>query len=126
MTFVRKLILVGLLMLVLPLQGIASVALACAHEPHPPAPAAAVPAMAMAHDHAVTVMPGFVRHGAAHTHQTPCVACHACCVGAALPPVAEQGAPLVRAPSTAFPNDAGGTVLFLTGGIERPPRNAIA
>jgi hypothetical protein len=125
----RKLVLVVLLALSLPVQAFAAVSMMCAtpeavdHE----ATAEHVHQPELADEHAVfTESGGHQGHhhnGGHHVHA--CLTCASCCVGAALPvaPAVCASADPIQF-SAPLPPDAG-VVLFLTGGIERPPRSIL-
>ncbi|WP_027210645.1 hypothetical protein [Burkholderia sp. WSM2232] len=136
MSYWRKLFLVLLLALSLPVQSFAAVSMMCApfeaegDEPatHHVDLAGSVnedPLVADVDDHAAH------HHSLGHRHDLgqdsghhphACLTCASCCVGAALPvaPAVSASTDLIRF-SAPLPPDAG-VVLFLTGGIERPPR----
>jgi hypothetical protein len=70
------------------------------------------------HDH-----DGHDHNGGHHAHA--CLTCASCCVGAALPAVSAVSASTdLTHFSVSMPADAG-VALFLTGGIERPPRSIL-
>jgi hypothetical protein len=66
---------------------------------------------------------GHHHNGGHHVHA--CLTCASCCVGAALPvvPSVSASTDLIHF-SVPLPPDAG-VVLFLTDGIERPPRSLL-
>ncbi|MFM0549408.1 hypothetical protein P0D69_00380 [Paraburkholderia sediminicola] len=137
MSYWRKLFIVVLLVLSLPVQSFAAVSMKCesSHSVGDAAPTRpeAAAAMAQYHDHAAMMAEqadtlassAHLQHhspaGGEH-HAHACSTCASCCFGGALPitPVASLSAnaahfavplpPAVRATS------------FLTGGVERPPR----
>lgn len=108
MTKLVRLMLVWLMLLAIPFQGIASAAmLSCVHDA-PGAPshtAGAVPASASAghcHDAAPQATPAMHHADAAshdgHDHDSRCSACAVCCMGAAIAPLpAVAGAPAAAA-----------------------------
>ncbi|WP_244808404.1 hypothetical protein [Caballeronia zhejiangensis] len=130
MSYWRKLILVLLLMLSLPVQSFAAVSMICApseaaddeastpHHFHQSGAADGHTAVADSNDH-----DGHQHNGGHHVHA--CLTCASCCVGAALPvvPTVSAMSDLIHF-SVPLPPDAG-VVLFLTDGIERPPRSIL-
>ncbi|AOJ04101.1 hypothetical protein WS70_19665 [Burkholderia mayonis] len=134
MSYWRKLFVIVLLALSLPVQSLAAVSMNCevAHVDDV-APARHPLQAGTESGHGVldmTVTAADHRHpgqGDAH-HAHPCatcVSCVSCCVGAGLPAGSVSAAffDAVRI-TPPFPQDAG-TVSFLTDGIERPPRTAL-
>ncbi|MBW0448910.1 hypothetical protein EN871_10730 [bacterium M00.F.Ca.ET.228.01.1.1] len=130
MSYWRKLILVLLLALSLPVQSFAAVSMMCAPseaEGDEPAASHLHLAGSVDQDSLVADIDGHEGHhhdlgpDSGH-HPHACLACASCCVGAALPvvPVVSASTDLIQF-SAPLPPDAG-VVLFLTGGIERPPR----
>jgi hypothetical protein len=130
MTYWRKLFLVLLLALSLPVQSFAALSMNCglshmesnetfaqhgevAEAPH------------MHHMHGV-LMADSANHDHSHhdsiDHKHSCAACASCCIGVA-PPATPSVMPSADALSISiqFPR-AVGVASFLTGGIERPPR----
>lgn len=130
MSYWCKLILVVLLVLSLPVQSFAAVSMICApsqvaddeasppHHLHQSGAADGHTVVADNNDHA-----GHHYNGGHHVHA--CLTCASCCVGAALPSVStvSASADLIHF-SVPLPPDAG-VVLFLTDGIERPPRSIL-
>lgn len=130
MSYWRKLILVVLLVLSLPVQSFAAVSMFCvpshvadneaspSDHLHESAAADVDAAVADSDDHA-----GHHHNGGHHVHA--CLTCASCCVGAALPvvPTVSASTDLIHF-SVPLPPDAG-VVLFLTDGIERPPRSLL-
>ena len=130
MSYWRKLFLVVLLALSLPVQSFAAVSMICASSevaddeastsPHHHQPGAADghAVVADSNDHE-----GHHHNGGHHVHACP--TCASCCVGAALPvaPTVSASADLIHF-SVPLPPNAG-VVLFLTSGIERPPRSIL-
>ncbi|MPW18947.1 hypothetical protein GCT13_19100 [Paraburkholderia sp. CNPSo 3157] len=128
MSYWRKLLLVVLLALSLPVQSFAAVSMICATSE-------AVDDEATAHHHhqsessdgQVLVADDDDHHGHNHSghHVHACLTCASCCVGAALPvvPAVSASADLIHF-TVSLPPDAG-VVLFLTSGIERPPRSIL-
>ncbi|WP_094783004.1 DUF2946 family protein [Paraburkholderia ribeironis] len=126
MSYWRKLFLVVLLALSLPVQSFAAVSMICAvsaaaddgataHHLHQSGSADQHAVIAEDDDHH-----GHHHNGGHHMHA--CLTCASCCVGAVLPVVP---AVCAAAEPAHFPvplPPAAGVVLFLTGGIERPPR----
>ncbi len=126
MSYWRKLLLVVLLALSLPVQSFAAVSMICA-------PSEVADDESVTHqigqsgamdEHAVVAdvddHDGHDHNGGHHAHA--CLTCASCCIGAALPAVSafSASADLTHF-SVRLPTDAR-VVLFLTGGIERPPR----
>lgn len=131
MSYWRKLFVIVLLALSLPVQSLAAVSANCeiAHVAGG-APARHLLQAGTESSHGVldmTVAAADHRHpgqGDAH-HAHPCATCVSCCVGAGLPAGSVSAASFDAAriiPS--FPQDAG-AVSFLTDGIERPPRTSL-
>ncbi|WP_250532561.1 hypothetical protein [Caballeronia sp. AZ10_KS36] len=130
MSYWRKFIIVVLLALSLPVQSFAAVSMVCA-----PSEVADDEASSHQHlhqseaagDHTVIAdndeHAGHHHNGGHHVHT--CSTCASCCVGAALPvvPTATASVDLTHF-SIPLPKDAG-VALFLTGGIERPPRSIL-
>ncbi|MEZ2349854.1 hypothetical protein AB6804_04785 [Caballeronia sp. RCC_10] len=122
MSYWRKLILVVLLVLSLPVQSFAAVSMFCV--PSHVADNEASPSdhfhesVADSDDHG-----GHHHNGGHHVHA--CLTCASCCVGAALPvvPTVSASSDLIHF-SVPLPPDAD-VVLFLTDGIERPPRSLL-
>ncbi|MBP0592197.1 hypothetical protein J8I87_21185 [Paraburkholderia sp. LEh10] len=129
MSYWRKLFLVVLLALSLPVQSFAAVSMVCA-----PSEAAGDESVthqlgqsgSMDEDEVVADVDdhdGHDHNGGHHAHA--CLTCASCCVGAALPAVsAGSAAADLTHFSVPLPADAG-VALFLTGGIERPPRSIL-
>nr|WP_231752786.1 hypothetical protein [Burkholderia savannae] len=128
MSYWRKLLVIVLLALSLPVQSLAAVSMNC--EPargDGGAPAHHLPQAAAENGHGANdaaVAADDHRHsdprGAHHAH--PCATCVSCCVGAGLPAGSVASASFDATRIALFlPHDAG-AVSFLTGGIERPPR----
>jgi hypothetical protein len=127
MSYWRKLFLIVLLALSLPVQSFAAVSMICAgseavddevtdHHVHLDDSADGHILVADNDDHH-----GHDHSGAHHAHA--CLTCASCCVGAALPVVPSVSASADQIQFSApLPPDAG-VVLFLTDGIERPPRS---
>ena len=129
-------LLVWLMLLALPFQGIASAAmLSCVQGAmQHPAPAAAMTAMqhdaAMGEGHCHEQEPVLSapasHHGDAHGHDGRCSACADCCIGAALAPAP---APAVAAPDARaiFHHAAAGHLAAVDLALpERPPRFPLA
>ncbi|CAG9195540.1 hypothetical protein BCAR13_1140039 [Paraburkholderia caribensis] len=129
MSYWRKLFLVVLLALSLPVQSFAAVSMVCAPSE------GAGDESATRHlgqsgpmdEHAVVAdvddHDGHDHNGGHHAHA--CLTCASCCVGAALPAVSAVSASTdLTHFSVSMPADAG-VALFLTGGIERPPRSIL-
>lgn len=107
MSYWRKLFVIVLLVLSLPVQTLAAVSMNC-----DPAPADD------GHRHDG-------RGGAHHDHAHACPTCLSCCVGAGLPAASVAAASFDAArPRLFLPRDTR-AVSFLTGGIERPPRTSL-
>ncbi|ACC71221.1 hypothetical protein PPMP20_13785 [Paraburkholderia phymatum] len=129
MSYWRKLLLVVLLALSLPVQSFAAVSMICVpaevagdeSATHPLGEAGPVGEHAVVAD--VDDHDGHDHSGGNHAHA--CLTCASCCVGAALPaaPAISAATDLSRF-SIPLPADAG-VALFLTGGIERPPRSIL-
>ncbi|MFM0228361.1 hypothetical protein [Paraburkholderia dipogonis] len=136
MSYWRKLFIVVLLVLSLPVQSFAAVSMKCesSHSVGDAAPTRheAAGAMARHHDHAAmmaeqgdTLASAHLQHhssaGAEH-HAHACSACASCCFGGALPitPLATLSANAAHF-SVPLP-PAVRVASFLTGGVERPPR----
>ncbi|MBB5428298.1 hypothetical protein HDG40_006485 [Paraburkholderia sp. JPY158] len=126
MSYWRKLFLVVLLALSLPVQSFAAVSMFCAaseavddeatlHHAHLGDSADGHTLVVNEDDHY-----GHDHSGGHHAHA--CLTCASCCVGAALPvvPAVFASADLAHFPVPLPPSVA--VVSFLTGGIERPPR----
>jgi hypothetical protein len=131
MSYWRKLFLVVLLVLSLPVQSFAAVEMNCeswqfgsdgtsVHENGVAAQAD------MGHMHAVLSADSMLDHhhpsDLHHTHS--CAACAACCVGAAAPASVSATVAVDLSFAIPFPLSTGGAS-FLTGGVERPPRPAL-
>jgi hypothetical protein len=132
MSYWRKLLIVVLLALSLPVQSFAAVSMKCVptHADGGDAPARhVVHDIAEQHDHGiheVALAEDGHHHdsrGAHHAHS--CSTCASCCFGAALPAVSVVATPpdtthvITRIPPSAA------VASFLTGGIERPPRTTL-
>jgi hypothetical protein len=118
------------LALALPVQGFAAAQMLQCGPAHARMHVAVSTVHEHTHDHA--------HHGAATAHHDDtspdpssalakhsCSACAACCVGLALP----SSAPLLTTPTEAAIRDTGAGApepVFLTSGLERPPRPALA
>ncbi|MCS3399320.1 hypothetical protein NX907_20565 [Burkholderia thailandensis] len=132
MSYWRKLFVIVLLVLSLPVQALAAVSMNCelARADGGGAPARHLQQAAAENGHGAHDM-NFAaddhRHpeprGAHHAHA--CATCISCCIGAGLPAgstvAASFDAPRI---ALSLPRDAR-AVSFLTGGIERPPRIAL-
>lgn len=129
MSYWRKLFLVVLLALSLPVQSFAAVSMFCAASEAVDDDASVHPVhLADSADGHTLVADDEDHHGHDHTgvqHAHACFTCASCCVGAALPvvPAVSASADLSHI-SVPLPPDAS-VVLFLTGGIERPPRSIL-
>lgn len=129
MAYWRKLLLLVLLVLSVPLQSLAAVSAFCATAEDGHAGVAPlsvhVHLSAPADDHAVMADHDDGhgrRHHDAGRGAHPCPTCASCCTGAALPTMAAVFAPDAAARcALPLPPDAG-VASFLTGRIERPPR----
>jgi hypothetical protein len=131
-------LLVWLMLLALPFQGIASAAmLTCAHATMRSATplAAAMPAMqhdasaAEGHchsDEAPTASTASHHDGDAHDHDGRCSACADCCVGALLAPAPALLAAPPDAPAVIHPAAAGRLAAVDLALPERPPRFPLA
>ena len=131
MSYCRKLLIVVLLILSLPVQSYAAVLMTCAAEPadagHSVASHLNLDAGVAEHHHEMRQIAsagGEHRHdGSRHPHA--CSSCVSCCLGAGLPSALAVAVPAanlrvaIRIPSSV------GVVSFLTGGIERPPRKLL-
>lgn len=125
-TFLRYL-LVWLMLLALPFQGIASAAmLSCAQGTMPhPAPAAAMDE-GHCHEPAPALAAPVAQHGDAHDHDGRCSACADCCVGAVLAP-APALAPMPPDAPAVFRHAAAGHLAAVHLDLpERPPRFPLA
>ena len=136
MSYWRKLFIVVLLVLSLPVQSFAAVSMKCesSHSVGDATPARheAAGAMARHHDHAATMaeqadtLAGthLQHHGSVggEHHADACSTCASCCFGGALPitPVASLSANAVHFAVPLPPTVR--VASFLTGGVERPPR----
>lgn len=128
MRVLARLVLVWLIALALPVQGVAGVTmLHCAPSHHP--------AQAAPHHHhaAQGAAPAHAGHGAsmAHAHQAAdkggCSACAACCAGAALAvPATPPALVLQDARQPVLAAVGPPPAAFITGGPERPPRPVLA
>jgi hypothetical protein len=125
MSYWRKLFLVVLLALSLPVQSFAAVSMICASPEAVDQATADHLHLDESSDGHVLVANNDDHHGddpsgAHHTHA--CLTCASCCVGAALPavPAVSASADRVHFPVPLPPAVA--VVSFVTGGIERPPR----
>jgi predicted metal-binding membrane protein len=125
-----------LLLLALPVQGFAAAQMAQCGPGHGPMRHASTGG----HEHEphaqVQDQHEYHVHAAAHADEAPsdastppakhhCSACAACCVGMALP----SSAPVVIAPADAVRHGVATAVadpIFLTSGLERPPRSPLA
>ncbi|MFB9125059.1 hypothetical protein E2553_29305 [Paraburkholderia dipogonis] len=136
MSYWRKLFIVVLLVLSLPVQSFAAVSMKCGSSHSvgaaPAAHEEAARAMAHHHDHAAMMANSAGNDTSAHLrHDSPaggehhahaCSTCASCCFGGALPvsPLASLSA---NAAHFAVPLPPAVRVAsFLTGGVERPPR----
>ncbi|MCC8392360.1 hypothetical protein LJ656_07145 [Paraburkholderia sp. MMS20-SJTR3] len=126
MSYWRKLFLVVLLALSLPVQSYAAVSMICAaaEAADDGATADSLHQIELTDGHAGATERGdhqaHHHHGGHHMHA--CLTCASCCAGAALPVVPTVSACADQIQFSApLPPDAG-VVLFLTDGIERPPR----
>lgn len=133
-------LLVWLLLLALPFQGLASAGvLACA--PADPAPAHHAPAMVMdgqPHDHAAMLETMAAQASSADSghcadstprgdhHAGKPGACAACCIGAAMAPAVLPALPLAPADFISIPFRAGHVPSVDPALPERPPRTALA
>lgn len=134
MAYWRKLLLVVLLILSLPVQSFAAVSMKCAfshsHENVPSAEDAVEETPDAHHAHGDGDLTAAVDHAGHHHHGVhhqahQCSTCASCCLGAALPvsPTVAASIAAVRfAPPSQF---SVAVVRFLTDGIERPPRPAL-
>jgi len=115
-------LLVWLMLLALPFQGMASAAmLSCAHGSTPAAVAGAE-----GHCHEQAAQPAADPHADVHDHDGRCSACADCCIGAALAP-----APAVMAAPSAPPAMFASFALHHPAAVdldlpERPPRFPLA
>lgn len=135
-TVVRYLI-VWLMLLALPFQGIASAAmLTCAHGSMRQAAPDAGAMAATQHDatmneghcdeQVVSVSAPAGHHGDAHDHDGRCSACADCCIGAALAPAPALGVAAPDAPAI-FHHAAAGHLAAVDLALpERPPRSPLA
>ena len=138
MKHVVRSLLVWLILLALPFQGIASAAmLSCAHGMMQAAApvAAAMPAMqhgasaADGHCHSEadqTASAASHHDGEAHDHDGRCSACADCCIGALLAPAPALPATPPDAPAIAHQAAAGRLAAVDLALPERPPRFALA
>ncbi|CAD6554019.1 hypothetical protein LMG28727_05629 [Paraburkholderia kirstenboschensis] len=126
MSYWRKLFLVVLLALSLPVQSFAAVSMTCApweavddeataEQFHQAELADAHAVVAASDDHQ-----NHDHNGGHHVHA--CLTCASCCVGAALPVTRAVSASADQTQFSAPLPPNAGVVLFLTSGIERPPR----
>lgn len=119
-----------LLALALPVQGFAAAQMMPCGPAHESMHDARMHAHEPAHDHGDQVALHAHADAAAQDPSSPlaqhsCSACAACCVGMALP----SSAPVLAAPAeSAMRDTAGGAAepVFLTSGLERPPRPVLA
>ncbi|ADG19527.1 conserved hypothetical protein [Paraburkholderia atlantica] len=126
MSYWRKIILVVLLTLSLPVQSFATVSMICA------ASEAVGDDTTAPHVHRGDSVDGHAlvsdddgHHGHDHTgvhHAHGCLTCASCCVGAAIPVVPAASAWTDQAHFPVPPSPAARVASFLTSGIERPPR----
>jgi hypothetical protein len=131
MSYWRKLLIVVLLALSLPVQSFAAISMKCvpAHANAGEAPAQHVMHDMAEHDpgiHGMAVADDGQPHASRNAdHAHLCSTCASCCVGAALPAVAVVATAMAatRIITRVPPSDA--AVSFLTDGIERPPRTAL-
>jgi hypothetical protein len=125
MSYWRKLFLVVLLALSLPVQSFAAVSMICATPEAVDEATADHLHLDESSDGHVLVANNDDHHGddpsgAHHTHA--CLTCASCCVGAALPAVPAVSALADRVHFPVPLPPAVAVVSFVTGGIERPPR----
>jgi hypothetical protein len=136
MSYWRKLFVVVLLVLSLPVRSFAAVSMKC-ESSHSVGDAAhareqAAGAMAQHHDHAAMTAVQADNNASAHLqHRDPaggehhahaCATCASCCFGGALP-LAPLASLSINAAHVAVPLPPAVRVApFLTGGVERPPR----
>jgi hypothetical protein len=131
MSYWRKLLIVVLLILSLPVQSYAAVLMKCAAEPadagHSVTSHLDLDLGVAEHHHEMRQIAsvGGEHHHDGSRHPHACSSCVSCCVGAGLPSASAVAVPAgdllvaIRIPSSA------GVVSFLTGGIERPPRKLL-
>lgn len=131
MSYWRRLFLVVLLILSLPVQSYAAASMKCTAELSD-ASAHAAAAMYAEHDapehhHDMAMMTaalGEPHHEGGHAaHPHACSTCASCCFGAALPAGSVVAVPMVNSLVAIRIPPSAGVVSFLTGGIERPPRH---
>lgn len=136
MSYWRKLFIVVLLVLSLPVQSFAAVSMKCesSHSVGDATPARheAGGAMAHHHDHVAMMAKQADNSGSTHLqhhgsaggehHAHACSTCASCCFGGALPitPVASLSANVAHFAVPLPPTVR--VASFLTGGVERPPR----
>ncbi|PMS19824.1 hypothetical protein C0Z18_12690 [Trinickia dabaoshanensis] len=130
MSYWRKLFIVVLLALSLPVQSFAAISMKCvatygdASEAHAPRAQEAASAHHSRVKHGIALADDDHHHryhGDAHQAHS-CSTCTSCCFGAGLPTVPAVAVSAdVRRAIVSFPPSAG-VVSFLTDGIERPPR----
>ncbi|VWC45117.1 DUF2946 family protein [Burkholderia lata] len=121
MSYWRKFVLVVLLALSLPIQSFATVSMACAGAgavvamPHAEGGASAVDSAALGEQHQH-------EHDDHARHAQPCSACGSCCLGTGMAdlPAVSVASGIGIAIATFAPTPV--VVSFLTGGIDRPPR----
>lgn len=117
-----RLVLVWLMLLAIPFQGIASAAmLACAHDAPPKTVQTAAPPC---HEMADSAHDG--AHDSDTDHDERCSACAACCMGAAMTPPAPLAAAPQSIPARAAPAATGRIAAVDLALPERPPRPRLA
>lgn len=134
MSYWRKLFVIVLLVLSLPVQTLAAVSMNCdpasADDGGAPAHAWLQASAENGHGmHDAAAADDGHRHdgrgGAHHDHAHACPTCLSCCVGAGLPAASVAAVSFDAArPRLFLPRDTR-AVSFLTGGIERPPRTSL-
>jgi len=125
-------VLVWLMLLALPFQGVASAAMSgCAHGTPAQQHALGAPALQEGHCHSEEMQAAPPEHGpghqsAGHDRDGSCSACAACCLGAAMAPPAKLAAAPPDAPTRFLPAALGPLPAVDLDLPERPPRFPLA
>lgn len=134
MSYCRKLFIVMLLVLSLPVQSYAAISMKCVDAMTEAGQGATPHAEQNAPEHhhempSVAFADGQHHHGGSHQngshHAHACSACASCCFGVGLPVATSVALPLNLTLTTGRIAPSAGVVSFLTGGIERPPRASL-
>ncbi|MGG1946886.1 hypothetical protein AB1286_19070 [Trinickia sp. NRRL B-1857] len=129
MSYCRRIFIVVLLILSLPVQSYAAVSMTCAAVLADAGESAVLHLDSSAsehhHDMRTATSAGDAHHHDGSRHLHACSTCVSCCIGAGLPAAPAVAISManilvaIRIPPSA------GVVSFLTGGIDRPPRHTL-